>query len=302
MLENLKKPPYLKIGDKVAIVCTARKITTSEINFAINFLQDWGLKIVLGKTIDLAYHQFAGTDIDRAEDFQNMMDDSSIKAIFCARGGYGTVRIMEHLNFTGFTLHPKWIVGYSDVTILHAHINNYLGIQTLHASMPVNFQSNTAASLLSLKESLRGINHAIEIPSNVLNKNGYSEGLLVGGNLSILYSILGTSSGFNPDHKILFIEDLDEYLYHIDRMMMALKRAGKLAKLKGLIVGGMTKMNDNKIPFGKQAEEIIKEHCEEYNYPICFNAPCGHIDDNRALQFGNKYTLAVSESKVTLSL
>jgi len=301
MYQKLKMPENLKIGDCVGVVSTARKISSDELRFAINELESWGLEVVLGKTIGLSFHQFAGTDKERANDLQEMMDRPNIKAIFCARGGYGTVRIMEHLDFTGFTNHPKWIIGYSDVTILHAHINNYLGIQSLHATMPINFESNTPASLLSLKNYLWGKNDSIQFPSTLMNKNGEAEGLVIGGNLSILYSILGTNSGFNPDYKILFIEDLDEYLYHIDRMMMALKRAGKLSKLKGLIVGGMTKMNDNEIPFGKSAEEIILEHCGQFDYPICFQAPIGHLDDNRALVFGKNYTLLVADSLVKLS-
>ena len=300
MSQNLKIPPSLRLGDKIGIVCTARKISLEELRFAIEQLESWGLKVVLGKTIGLSFNQFAGTDLERANDLQEMMDNPDIKAVFCARGGYGTVRIMDHLDFTGFTDNPKWLVGYSDVTVLHAHINNYLGIQTLHATMPINYESNTPESLISLKNSLWGINEPIEFKSTAMNKIGQAEGLVIGGNLSILYSILGTSSGFNPDHKILFIEDLDEYLYHIDRMMMALKRAGKLSKLKGLIVGGMTKMNDNTIPFGKSAEEIILEHCGEFAYPICFQAPFGHIDDNKALVFGKSISLEIDVSFVKI--
>lgn len=300
MTQNLKTPPFLKSGDKVAIISTARKISEKEIAFALSELKQWGLEIVLGKTVGLANNQFAGSDQERASDLQEMMDRSDIKAIFCARGGYGTVRIMDSLDFTGFALKPKWIVGYSDVTILHAHINNYLGIQTLHATMPINFEQNTKESLASLKRCLWGELTPIHFSAQPINRAGSAEGIIIGGNLSILYSILGTSSGFNPDHKILFIEDLDEYLYHIDRMMMALKRAGKLAKLKGLIVGGMTKMNDNTIPFGKEAKAIILEHCSEYNYPIFFDAPIGHIEDNRALYFGRKCVIDQEGNRVSI--
>jgi muramoyltetrapeptide carboxypeptidase len=301
MSHNLKKSSFLKTGDKIGIVSTARKISLDELRFAIRELESWGLEVVLGKTIGLSHDQFAGSDIERANDLQEMMDSPDIKAIFCARGGYGTVRIMEHLDFTGFTKDPKWLIGYSDVTILHAQLNNYLGIQSLHATMPINYESNSAESLLSLKNSLWGITESFQFESHSLNKNGQAEGLVIGGNLSILYSILGTSSGFNPDHKILFIEDLDEYLYHIDRMMMALKRAGKLSNLKGLIVGGMTKMNDNTVPFGKSTEEIVLEHCGEFGYPICFQAPFGHLDDNRALVFGKNYTLEINATSVKIS-
>lgn len=296
----LRQPPYLKKKDKIAIVSTARKISVKEIELAIQTFESWGLEIVLGKTIGIANNQFAGSDEERAADFQEMMNRTDIKAIVCGRGGYGTVRIMDYLDFTAFTHNPKWIVGYSDVTILHAHINNYLGIQTLHSTMPINFGNNTEASISTLKLTLFGEAENISFQSNILNRFGTCEGEIIGGNLSILYSILGTKSGFNPDGKILFIEDLDEYLYHIDRMMMALKRAGKLNKLKALIVGGMTQMNDNTIPFGKNAKEIIKEHCQEFNYPICFDAPFGHIDNNIALNFGKKIKLSIEEEKVSI--
>ncbi len=297
----MRKPADLKKGDKVAIVSTARKINEDEIKEAILQLQAWGLEVLLGKTIGLEHHQFAGTDEARAKDFQDMLDDKEVKAIICARGGYGTVRIMDFLDFTSFTNNPKWVVGYSDVTILHAHINNYLGIQTIHATMPINYSSNSKESLSTLHEALFGGFEEITFSSNPANKEGTVNGMIIGGNLSILYSILGTKSGFNPDHKILFIEDLDEYLYHVDRMMMALKRAGKLSGLKALIVGGMTKMNDNAIPFGKTAIEIIQEHCKAYNYPICFDAPIGHLDDNRALIFGKEIKLEVGKELVSIN-
>ena len=298
----LRQASYLKKKDKIAIVSTARKISREEIALAIETFESWGLEVILGKTIGLEHHQFAGTDQERAADFQEMLDREDIKAIVCARGGYGTIRILDLLNFTGFTSKPKWIVGYSDVTILHAHINTYLGIQTIHATMPINFSNNTIESINSLKNALFGINYNTQFPINPLNKNGNIEGEFVGGNLSILYSILGTKSGFNADNKILFIEDLDEYLYHIDRMMMGLKRAGKLNKLKALVVGGMTQMNDNTIPFGKTAEEIITEHCKDFNYPIYFNAPFGHIDNNIAITFGKKVNLVISGSEVSINL
>lgn len=296
----MRKPPILTPGDKIALISTARKIRKEEIAFAIDLFEKWGLEVILGKTIGAEENQFAGTDELRAKDLQEMMDDAEIKAIVCARGGYGTVKIMDYLNFTGFTLNPKWIVGYSDVTILHAHINNYLDISTLHATMPINFESNSLESLESLKNCLFGKAALIEFRPSPINVKGDTKAKVIGGNLSILYSILGTKSGFNPDNRILFIEDLDEYLYHIDRMLMAMKRAGKLAKLKGLIVGGMTKMNDNQIPFGKSAEEIILEHCQEYGYPICFNAPIGHLEDNRALILGKEITLKINDKSVLI--
>jgi len=298
----LRQATYLKKNDKIAIVSTARKISREEIALAIDTFESWGLEVILGKTIDLSHHQYAGTDQERAADFQEMLDRDDIKAIICARGGYGTIRIMDYLNFTAFINKPKWIVGYSDITILHTHINTYFGIQTIHATMPINFKDNSEASLISLKNALFGNNYTINFPANNLNRLGTVQGEIIGGNLSILYSILGTKSGFKADNKILFIEDLDEYLYHLDRMMLALKRAGKLNKLKAIIVGGMTKMHDNNIPFGKNAEEIIAEHCSSFHYPICFNAPCGHLDNNNALIFGKEVNLKIEDSNVIIEL
>lgn len=297
----LKKIQSLKTGDEIAIVSTARKINKDEIALAIKLFESWGLIVKLGNTIGLAYHQFAGTDQQRAMDFQQMLDNKNIKAIICARGGYGTVRILDFLDFTQFNLNPKWIVGYSDVTILHAHINTYLGYQTLHATMPINFESNTEESINSLKSALFGKTYPINFKTRKESILANTEGIIVGGNLSILYSILGTKSGINTDNKILFIEDLDEYLYHIDRMMMALKRAGKLSKLKALLVGGMTKMNDNTIPYGKTAEEIVLEHSKEFGYPVIFDVPAGHITDNRALIFGKKVKIECENDKVKIA-
>jgi muramoyltetrapeptide carboxypeptidase len=291
----LKPAPPLKKGDTIAIVSTAKKISQSEIQFAIDTFESWGLKVVLGKTIGAEHHQFAGNDDFRAHDFQTMLNDSNIKAIICARGGYGTVRMLDkNIDFTKFTQNSKWIVGYSDVTALHAHINTYLYIQTLHATMPINFQKNTSESIETLYKALFGESYIINFDAHSLNKFGATEGEIVGGNLSILYSILGTKSGIHTDDKILFLEDLDEYLYHIDRMMMALKRAGKLNKLKALVVGSFTGMKDNEISFGKTAEEIILEHVKYFNYPVCFGLPAGHQNNNLALPFGKKCKLKIS--------
>ena len=298
----LRRPPSLVKGDQIGVLSTARAIDKNELHFALDLIQSWGLIPVLGQSIGVRDNQFAGNDEWRAKDLQEMLDNPAIKAIFCARGGYGTVRIMDYLDFSRFTQNPKWIVGYSDVTILHAHINNYLGIQTLHATMPINYQSNTSDSLNSLKKSLFGEGTIYQFDSHNLNRKGAIQGEILGGNLSILYSILGTKSGFNPDNKILFIEDLDEYLYHIDRMMMALKRAGKLSKLKALVVGAMSDMNDNTIPFGQSAEEIISAHCAEYNYPICFHAPIGHVNNNLSIQFGAEYALTIDNHQCKMQL
>lgn len=296
----LKSPPQLKTGDTIGIVSTARKILKEEIEFAIQTFESWGLKVVLGKTIGAEYHQFAGEDKFRAQDFQEMLDNPEIKAIICARGGYGTVRVLDHLDFSKFPENRKWIVGYSDVTALHAFINCFLETQTIHGTMPINFANNTIEALLTLKKALFGENFSIVCEPHLFNKNGTIKGEIVGGNLSILYSILGTKSDFKSDNKILFMEDLDEYLYHIDRMVVALKNAGKFNNLKGLIVGGMTSMNDNAIPFGKNAEEIINNHLQDFDFPICYNFCAGHIRNNNSIVFGKEIKLSITEEGTTL--
>jgi len=296
---NSKQPQSLQQGDLVAIVTTARKIDREDIQQAIELLESWGLNAVVGKTIGKVDHQYGGTDADRITDFQEAMDNDAIKAIWCARGGYGTVRIIDELDFSEFIKNPKWIIGFSDVTALHSHVHN-LGIQSIHGLMPITVRSSTAKALDSLKKALFGnaINHEVSFERN--NKYGHANGELVGGNLSMLYSLLGSESAIKTDGKILFIEDLDEYLYHIDRMMMNLKRNGYFNNLKGLIVGGMTKMNDNTIPFGKTAEEIIIDTVKEFDFPVCYNFPAGHSKDNRALIFGRCVELNVQKEGTTL--
>ena len=292
-------PEKLVVGDKISIISTARKITKEELIPALKALESWGLKVVLGTNLFKEDDQFSGTIEQRTNDLQSMIDDNSIKAILCARGGYGTVQIIDAINFNNLKNNSKWIVGYSDVTVLHSHLNN-LGIASLHASMPINFESNTNESLLSLKNTLFGNLNNVECKAHPLNKFGKIEGDIVGGNLSILYSLSGSQSDINTASKILFIEDLDEYLYHIDRMMMSLKRNGMLGKLKGLIVGGMSDMNDNSISFGKTAEQIILDHTKDYDFPICFGFPAGHLSDNRSIRFGTNSVLEINKNGVSL--
>lgn len=292
----LLRPPALKKGDTVYFLSTAKKVSLTDIAYAYELFAEWGLTVVLGKTIAAEHHQFAGDDQLRQSDFQTALDDPNIKAIICARGGYGTVRMMDDLDYNVFMRHPKWIVGFSDVTFLHTHISNTLGIQTLHSNMPFMLANKSAEAIETMRAELFGKKTSFNIPTHPLNRQGRSEGILIGGNLSILYAITGTKSGINTVGKILFIEDLDEYLYHIDRMMLNLKRSGKLSELVGLVVGGFTQMHDNEIPFGKTAYEIILEHVQEYNYPVCFDFPAGHIPDNRALVMGRKYTLEIGET------
>jgi len=291
-------PPYLKKGDTIAIVATARKNVEDNLKPAISWLHSWGLEVVIGKTIGLDHNQLAGTDEERAADFQTMMDNPNIKAIWCVRGGYGTVRMIDLLDFTKFKQNPKWIVGFSDVTVLHSHLNN-LGFASIHGIMPVSSKASEEAKE-SLRKALFGEPLQYTVPCDQMNRYGTAKGELVGGNLSILFSLLGSPSAVNCEDKILFIEDLDEYLYHIDRMMMNLKRNGCLESLKGIIVGGMTKMHDNEIPWGKNAQEIIDEVTKKYNIPIIYNFPAGHMADNRALIFGKQVTIEANdlESKV----
>jgi muramoyltetrapeptide carboxypeptidase len=222
-----------------------------------------------------------------------MLDDDSVKAIISARGGYGTLRIIDKLNFEKFQKNPKWIIGYSDVTVLHSHVHRNCGIETLHATMPINFHKDEE-SVETLRKALFGEKISYEISAQPMNRNGEAQGELVGGNLSLLYALQGSSSDINTEGNILFIEDLDEYLYHIDRMVVSLKRSGKLSKLAGLVVGGMNDMKDNQVPFGKTAGEIIAEAVAEFKYPVCFGFPAGHTAKNLALPLGRRAKLKVS--------
>lgn len=293
------QPNYLKEGNTVAIVSTARKILKKELIPAITILKNWGLKIVLGKSIEAEEYQFAGNDRLRTSDFQAMLDHPEIDAVWCARGGYGTVRIIDQLDFSNFKKHPKWIIGFSDVTVLHSHIHQ-LGIETLHAQMPASIETKSKATINSIKAILFGEHYGIMIPAEKNNINGKTSGQLIGGNLSILYSLCGSPSALNTKGKILFIEDLDEYLYHIDRMLQNLKRNGMFDELEGLIVGGMTQLHDNDIPFGKSSEEIILSICSDYNFPIAFNFFAGHLEDNRALIMGREVSLEIDKTNVKL--
>lgn len=292
----LQMPPYLKKGDTVAILATARKIDASTLQPGIKLLESWGLKVILGKTIGKELHQLAGPDWQRATDFQEMLDNPNVKAIWAAKGGYGTVKIIDRIDFANFKKNPKWIIGFSDVTVMHSHMNQ-MGFQTLHAMMAISAPSATVAAKESLRKALFGEKLSYTVPHHSFNKLGKTKGQIVGGNLSVLYSIQGSISEVDYKDRILFIEDLDEYLYHIDRMMTNLKRNGSLKNLKGIIVGGMTSMNDNDIPWGKDALEIIQEAVKDLNIPIAYNFPAGHIKDNRALILGGNISFEVNEKE-----
>ena len=294
-------PHFLRIGDTIGIVSTARKITSIELQPLIDLIEAWGLKYILGSTINAESNQYAGDDLTRIADFQEMLDNPKVKAIWCGRGGYGTVRIIDHLNFSDFIKNPKWIIGYSDVTVLHSHIHN-VGIETLHANMAIDIDTKTEDTRRSIKTVLFGKDYKVTLASkNKLNREGSANGELVGGNLSILSSLVGSPSELITRGKILFLEDLDEMHYQIDRMMQCLKRSGALDNINGLVVGGMSDMRDNIIPFGKTAQEIISDTVAEYDFPVCFDFPCGHIHDNRAILLGREIHLTVAKNKVTLT-
>ena len=288
--------PYLKAGDRVALAAPARAVSPEEMAPAIATLEEWGLKVVVPDGLYERDGQLAGCDGHRAALMQRLLDDPSIAAIVCARGGYGTVRIVDRLDLTRFAEHPKWIVGYSDVTVLHSHLQATLGLPTLHATMPVNFPTDGSPcpATGSLRHALFGTPQDIAWGAHPLDRKGTVQGVAVGGNLSILYSLLGSRSQVDTRGKILLIEDLDEYLYHIDRMMQALRRAGMLDGLAGLVVGALSDMHDNTIAWGHTAEEIVAEAVADHNYPVAFNAPVGHIGTaNQAITLGIPLTLTI---------
>ena len=299
------QPLYLNPGDCVAIAAPARKISQQELAPAVKLLQSWGLEVVIPEHLFDEENQFAGSDDTRAALMQHLLDAPDIRAIFCARGGYGTVRIIDRLDFSNFAESPKWLVGYSDITVLHSHIHRHLGIETLHATMPINISDkelrHPSPAVETMRRQMFGESLEYACPAHKLNRTGKATGLLVGGNLSMLYSLCGSESDIDTAGKILFIEDLDEYLYHIDRMMMNLKRCGHLTHLAGLVVGQMSDMHDNSIPFGRTAEEIVRDAVAEYGYPVCFNFPAGHNGtENLALKLGHPTRLTVS-AEVTLA-
>ncbi|MBS1652020.1 MAG: LD-carboxypeptidase [Bacteroidetes bacterium] len=289
-------PKYLNKGDTVLIIATARARNKEAIEPSITILKQWGLKVELGENLFKTHHQFAGTDLERANDLQWAINHKTAKAVIVAGGGYGTIRIIDLVDFKALKKYPKWFVGYSDVTALHARLLHY-NFACIHGVLAFQFSKNKFASN-SLKNCLFNTSIKYNIPVSSLNISGACKGEVVGGNLSLIYALSGSKDDLETKHKILFIEDIDEQLYHIDRMMLQLKRSGKLKNLKGLIVGGMSDMKDNAIPFGKTAQEIILESVKEYNYPVCFNFPAGHIDKNLAIILGKKATLKVTKTSV----
>lgn len=284
--QTIQIPPFLQAGDTIGIVAPARKVSEEEMQPAIQWLTKEGFQVLPGEHLYADNNQFAGYDSERAKDFQAMLDNPEVKAILCARGGYGSVRIIDRLDFSKFIQQPKWICGFSDITVFHSHVHRHCNTATLHSTLAINIPTNTPAANTSFLDALRGKKLTYSGPSHPLDHPGEATAEIIGGNLSMLYSLLGSNSDIDTEGKILFIEDLDEYLYHIDRMMMGLKRAGKLANLKALLVGTFTDMHDNAIPFGMTAKEIIFEKVKEYGYPVIWDYPAGHIEDNRAIIFG----------------
>lgn len=298
-----KIPPYLQKGDTIGIVCPAGFMAADKVETCIRTLREWGFAVKTGKTVGgNSATYFSGTDEERLADLQQMLDDDEVKAVLCGRGGYGTGRIITKINFKKFSKRPKWIIGYSDITVIHSHLYSNYNISSLHSPMAGAFNDGGADNefVLSLKNALEGREADYRCDPHPLNRTGKATGELVGGNLSLLAHLTGTGSDIETKGRILFIEDVGEYSYNIDRMLYQLKRSGKLYKLAGLILGGFTEMKDTERPFGKPVPDIIHDIIAEYDYPVCFDFPVSHTDRNYALKIGVKYRLKVGENNVRL--
>ena len=295
-------PPYLKPGDTIGIVCPAGYMPIEKAQTCIETLTDWGFKVVPGKTLSNQYHYFSGTDEERCKDLQLLLDDENINAILCGRGGYGMGRIIDKLDFSKFKKHPKWIIGFSDITVLHCHLFSNFKIASLHAPMAAAFNDGEFKNqyIQSLHSAMLGKKADYKTEGNILDQPGKAKGVLVGGNLSLLVNVIGTPSDIKTKNKILFIEEVGEYIYSVDRMMYQLKRSGKLENLKGLIIGRFSDMKDTTAPFGQTVEEAIKDLVKDYHYPVCFGFPVSHDKENYALKVGVKYKLNVEKEFVEL--
>jgi len=301
-------PRYLKEGDTIGITSPAGYITLEEMQPAVKQMESWGFQIKIGDTIGKKDFTFGGTDEERRKDFQQMLDDPKIKAIMCARGGYGAVRIIDGLNWTKFKTKPKWIIGFSDITVFHTHLNRNFGIASIHSKMTNSFPEDWSKAepiqvetIESIQQMLKGIHQEYKAIPNANNKTGKGEGVLVGGNLKLIETLAGTPSDLKTEGKILFVEDTGEYMYSIDRMFWNLKRTGKLSKLKGLIIGGFkVKKDEDTEDFGKTLEEIVLEKVKNYSYPVCFDFPVGHQRNNFALKHGANHRLIVNPEFATL--
>jgi muramoyltetrapeptide carboxypeptidase len=292
--------PYLKKGDLIYITAPAKAVEQNYIDSAVAFLEKEGYKVLVSKHCAGRHHYFSGTDAERAEDFQVGIDHPEVKAILCARGGYGSVRILDHIQWASQLKNPKWIIGFSDITYFHQKMQKF-GLPSLHATMPLNFETNTKEALSTFIQALESPIYEIKAPFNQTNKIGIAEGQLVGGNLSILYGLLGTDDHIDFKGKLLFIEDLGEHLYQIDRMLYAFRKAGIFEKINGLLVGGMTNLEDTDVPFGKSINEIILAHFTYRSIPIAFDIPSGHINDNRALRMGANIRFEVNTNETKIS-
>jgi muramoyltetrapeptide carboxypeptidase len=296
-------PPYLQPGDTIALVCPSGYMTIEKAQTCINVLKEWGYKVKVGTTVGShSTNYFSGTDEERLINFQQILDDDEVKAVLCARGGYGLSRIIDHISFRKFKKHPKWVIGFSDITVLHSHIYTNYGIATMHAPMAAAFNDGGYMNefVKSLKNVMEGKSIKYEVSSHEFNRKGEAIGELVGGNLAMLAHMVGTPSDIKTKGRILFLEDVGEYLYNIDRMMHQLKRSGKLDKLAGLIIGGFSDTKDTERPFGQNVYEIIRDIVKEYDYPVCFGFPVSHEKENYALKVGVGYKLKVGRSKTVL--
>lgn len=299
----IKTPPYLQKGDTIGIVCPAGYMAAEKVQTCINTLQQWGYQVKIGNTVGgNSTTYFSGTDEERLADFQQMLDDDEVKAVLCGRGGYGMGRIIDKIDFKKFKKQPKWVIGYSDITVLHSHLYSNYYISSLHSPMAGAFNEEGYKNefVLSVKNALEGKKIKYSCAPHDFNKKGEAVGELIGGNLALLAHLVGTDSDIKTRGRILFIEDVGEYSYNVDRMLHQLKRSGKFSKLAGLIIGGFTDMKDTERPFGKTVYEIIREIITAYDYPVCFDFPVSHSDRNYALKIGVGYKLKVSKSKVSL--
>lgn len=298
-------PAYLQPGDTIGITCPSGYVAKERITQAVKTLEDWGYNVVVGKTVGTEHYYFSDKDEQRLEDLQRFLDDKNVKAILMGRGGYGLSRIIDDIDFSAFVAQPKWIAGFSDITVLHNHIHANYNIATLHSPMCGAFKEDNLDEpfLLSLKTAMEG-NAAIDYPilPHPNNRRGNATGILTGGNLAMLAHLTGSVSQVNNEGKLLFIEDIGEYLYNIDRMLYNLKRSGAFNNIAGLICGGFTDLQDTERPFGQSIFEIISDKVKEYNFPVCFDFPCGHQDINYTLRLGQEHTLSVADDAVSLSL